>query len=122
MDDRGSRRVIVDLHAGAFVPGRSLRVFVYDLSMDGCALETAAEDLPPSDTIIALHFSDGTRIIGRLMWTRGRNGGVQFTQQLPAEIVAQHGFPIARRAADDFRDKFGRAVVLPNQRFDIARQ
>ena len=120
MDERSAPRVPVDLHADVYLEGRTLRVYVYDLSVDGCALESGQEDLPPRDTVVALFFPDGPRIAGKLMWTIGRNGGVRFSEAPPPELVAHLGLP-SEEPRHTFRDQFGRALFLPGQRFDVAR-
>lgn len=46
MDERGNKRVVVDLELDARVGSRVTRVLVYDLSIDGCMTESRAGQLP----------------------------------------------------------------------------
>ena len=121
MDERRSPRIPVDLHADAYLNGRTIRVFVYDLSTGGCVLETRDETLPPCGALISLDFPDGMRVSGTLMWTNNRNGGVQFVEAIPRTVVS--AFSLSSFGRDDgFRDQFGRHISLRGQRFDVARK
>jgi hypothetical protein len=45
MDDRGNKRVVVDLELDACVDSRVTRVLIYDLSIDGCMIEAKIDQL-----------------------------------------------------------------------------
>ena len=88
MDERRVPRVVVDLHLDGVVESQACRVFVYDLSMDGCSIEIEGEWPIQPGSGVTLKFSNGLIATGRLAWAHRRNGGVQFATRLPEVLVA----------------------------------
>jgi hypothetical protein len=109
VDQRASERFVVDLTAEGTLAGRSVRVCVYDLSMDGCMVEAQAPPLPEQGQAIELTFPDGFNVSGKLAWTMGKNAGVQFASRLNETEVARR----ALRPKDlpvGMADQFGRKL------------
>jgi hypothetical protein len=121
MDERATKRVAVDLALEAGLEGVSLRVQVYDLSMDGCSIEAEAIDLPEPGSPITLRFADDCNLAGTLTWVKTRNGGVQFVERLPSFLVQSLGYADSPSQRRGFQDRFGRSQSVPGQRFDVAR-
>jgi hypothetical protein len=119
MDERASRRVVVDLQVGAKVNGRLLRLLAYDLSMDGCMVDTCGEPLPAAGNAITIQLADALEIAGTLVWTLGRFGGVQFAQRLKHNLVEELGFKPKSEMTVTFKDRFGRSLTLPGERFRL---
>ena len=88
MDERRASRVVVDLHVDGVMESQACRVFVYDLSMDGCSIEIEGDCPVQSGCGVTLKFPDGLIATGRLAWALRRNGGVQFATRLPDALVA----------------------------------
>lgn len=102
MDERASKRVVVDLELDGVLNAQELRVWVYDLSTDGCMVQTDGEPLPAEGQPIHLAFPLGRRVSGMLVWAKGTIAGVQFTETLDQAAVAWLGFkprPSTIRAA-----------------------
>ena len=121
MDERRAKRVVVDLKLDAQLEGASVRVHVYDLSMDGCSIEAEAIDFPSSGALITLRFSSDLDVDGTLVWVVSRNGGVRFSEPLPGSLVHELGFADSSSGQKGFQDQFGRSHSVPGQRFDVAR-
>jgi len=92
MDERASKRVIVDLEVEGILNHRSLQVWVYDLSANGCMLQAAGDPLPAEGQPIRLVFPGRRTVSGKLAWANGNVSGVQFTDALDEGVVAQLGF------------------------------
>ena len=92
MDERRTPRAVVDLHLDGFMESHVCRVFVYDLSMDGCSIEIDGEWPIQAGSNITLKFPDGLIATGNLAWVNRRNGGVQFAERLPEALVADFAF------------------------------
>ena len=80
----------------AQVRGEQLRLFVYDMSMDGCMLQTANLEVFEGQTII-LQFDDRCTAIGMVLWKRNITAGVKFERRLEPEVVDR----LVRAAADN---------------------
>jgi hypothetical protein len=118
MDERAYQRVVVDLEVLATVGARSMQVTVYDLSMDGCAIEARGDPLPAPSSAINLYIPDVNVTRGTLIWTQGHFGGVKFAERMHEELVQHLGFKPKEKTAA-FRDQFGRPLLIPGQRFSL---
>lgn len=110
MDERGNKRVVVDLELDARVGSRVTRVLVYDLSIDGCMIESRAGQLPGAGGAVELPSPDAGVTAGTLAWAQGRCGGVLFTNRLHESLVDRIGFKPAAEPGHVLRDGFGRPV------------
>ncbi|AKH43094.1 hypothetical protein FHS61_001206 [Altererythrobacter atlanticus] len=115
MDERTSKRVVVDVEVEARIDERPCRIFVTDLSTGGCMIEAEDADLVPGDRVM-LHFERLVDIGGRIVWLREGVGGVQFHLPLHAAVVERLGF----RPGDEWDsdtaqlfDNFGRPLPVP---------
>jgi hypothetical protein len=70
----------------AQVLGRRLRLFVYDLSMDGCMVQTADLEVIEGQTII-LEFDESCTTIGKVLWKRNITAGMKFESRLEPAVV-----------------------------------
>ena len=118
MDERAYKRVVVDLDVAASVGTRSMRAMIYDLSMDGCLIEACDHPLPVQSSAIDLHILEGEVTRGTLIWTKGNFGGVKFADLMREAWVQHLGFR-PRAQTRDFRDQFGRQMLIPGQRFNL---
>jgi hypothetical protein len=121
MDERASCRTVVDLEIDASVDGLPLRLMVYDLSMDGCMVDTRGASLTAGDAPITLHFPQEVVITGTIAWSRGRVGGVRFDSPLHQAVVEHLGFKPKSESMQPFRDQFGRQLTRRGERFNICR-
>lgn len=119
MDERSAKREVVDLKVAATFRGKPCRVLLYDLSMDGCMVDTGGKfALRTGDTIqLDLPHAEGTE--ATLLWTKGRFGGAKFSKRLHHAVVTQLGFRPFTKADTQFRDRFGRTVTMPAKRFSL---
>ena len=110
--------MVVDLDAAASVGTRSLRASICDLSIDGCLIEVCDHPLPEESSAIDLHIIAGEVTRGTLIWTKGNFGGVKFAEMMCEAWVQHLGFK-PRTQTSDFRDQFGRQMLIPGQRFSL---
>ena len=120
MDDRSSKRVVVDLELEACVDSRVARVLVYDLSIDGCMIEARTGQLPVAGCAIELSLPHVGLTTGTLAWTQGRYGGVFFTRRLHQAVVDDLGFKPTPDRGHRLQDQFGRPVLGRKARSRLA--
>ena len=115
MDERASKRVVVDIEVEAQIGGKPCRAFVYDLSCDGCSLELLDGGELRRGDLVVLSFPSAGRVAGRLIWQIRLNGGVQFWERIDPAAVEQLSFkPNLTELADNrFFDRFGRPISRP---------
>lgn len=77
----------------AELDGRRLDVFVYDLSVDGCMVETSDSEVHQGSSI-RVHF-DQQCMSGTVLWRKNRNLGVQFKTRMKSTEVDR----LVRKAA-----------------------
>jgi hypothetical protein len=113
VDERASKRVVVDVEIDAQIGDRLCRAFVYDLSCDGCSIEIL-------DGETASRRSRHPQLPHRHARLRparlaiGLNAGVQFSERIAAAVVERLSFK-AQRYVPEVRpqDQFGRPVPRP---------
>lgn len=110
MDQRGHPRVIVDRHIMCEIADCEVPVFMCDLSLDGCMLETDRPALAAGDTI-SLMLAAASQV-ATIVWTADKYVGARFAVPLHPAIIEHYGFV---PGAIDFgemmpKDKFGRPL------------
>ena len=115
MDERASKRVVVDVEIDAQIGDRLCRAFVYDLSCDGCSLELLSGGALRRGDLIVLSFPSAGRVAGRLIWQIRLNGGGQLSERIDPAAVEQLSFKPTLSVSADERlfDRFGRPVPRP---------
>jgi hypothetical protein len=115
LDERASRREVVDIEVEAQIGGKPCRAFVYDLSCDGCSLELRGDGELRRGDLVVLSFPSAGRVAGRIIWRIRLKGGVQFCERIGAAAVERLSFrPNLPDLADDrLFDGFGRPVPRP---------
>ena len=82
------------------VGGRAVSVTLRNLSSDGAQVEC---DSPPSEGTQLLFRKADLAISGSVIWTKGKQAGIQFDQPLDPQTVLNH-VPVPRpRMKPDFR-------------------
>jgi hypothetical protein len=119
MEERSTERVLVDLVVEASSLGKPLRVFMYDLSMDGCMIEACLDGLPRPETPINVYIPHANVTRGTLVWADGHIGGVRFNERMHEAVVLHLGFKSRLEEREGFRDRFGRPVSLRGERFNL---
>jgi len=119
MDERSSKREVLDLKVAGTFSGNPCCVLLYDLSMDGCMVDTDEKIAVRAGDTIQLELPHAGTTEATFVWTRGRFGGAKFTSQLHQAIVAQLGFRPSSKPQTTFRDQFGRPVTMPGKRFRL---
>lgn len=71
----------------AHLDGAPLSLFVYDLSMDGCMIETDDPRIV-EDTVLDLAFDERTAVGATVIWRKNRNAGLKFLDRLRSPVVA----------------------------------
>jgi hypothetical protein len=81
---RFTSRVAISCSSGQ----RRESAIAYDLSTDGCLLQTSAAFVHPGD-VVRLNVPGEKTLSGRVVWTKNRNAGVQFDTPLSRSSVAR---------------------------------
>ena len=66
--------------------GEIVSLFVYDLSMDGCMIQTANVEVREGQVIV-LAFDEHCIAAGTVLWRRNLTAGMQFETRLKPEAV-----------------------------------
>jgi hypothetical protein len=77
MERRKFKRIRATASVGYSVAGTVCPAFTFDLSTHGCLIHSDAGLLEAGDEL-ELNFGDGILVIGRVVWVRKRNAGIQF--------------------------------------------
>lgn len=106
----------------ARLDGQSLSLFVYDLSMDGCMIQTANVEVHEGQAVV-LEFDADCKAIGTVLWRKNLSAGVQFEARLHRDAVAR----LVNAAADgpyakDAFPRLDRSVLrVDNRKIDPPR-
>ena len=91
MDQRTATRFVSDLEIECHSIGASAPAMLYNVSTDGCMLETPFE-LPEEWEFLCLNIENLTPIDGHIAWRRGCHAGVRFVRSLDPAVVADLSF------------------------------
>lgn len=111
MDERASRRFVVDLLTAADIGGVRVPLVLYDLSANGCMVEIRTGLRPAVGSRTVLSLPTGIETSGEIVWRQDFFAGIKFLEPLPEVLVRHLGY---RRKADDeevpLADQFGRPL------------
>lgn len=119
VDERTSKREVVDMEVIGTSNGKACVALLYDLSMDGCMIDTGGRFALRAGDTIQLELPHAGTTEAALIWTKGRYGGAKFVRRLHQAVVTQLGFRPCSQLDTKFRDQFGRPVTRPGQRFSL---
>ena len=85
-DRRAAERIQIVAAVECTAGGQREIATAYDISTDGCLLQTSLGLLEEGDRV-CVRFGHGQSAEGRVMWTRYRNAGVQFATPLPSAAL-----------------------------------
>ena len=105
-DRRAAERIQIVAAVECTAGGQREIATAYDISTDGCLLQTSLGLLEEGDRV-CVRFGHGQSAEGSVMWTCYRNAGVQFATPLPSAAVAG----IVRRSAEWARET--QAAIIP---------
>ncbi len=112
--NRRSRRSNLLMQATLETAGRALRVTLRNLSSDGARVE--GDQLPIEGTDLLFRKNELT-VTGRVIWSRGRQAGIQFERKLDPGVVLNHvAAPRARTQFDFRRPGLGARQLTPTER------
>ena len=91
---------------------KSERTFAYDLSTNGCMIETSPGYVEPGDAVL-VRFTERVAVEGKVIWQERRNAGIEFTEPVHPLIVSHLTFrdDKADLHASFGRDRFGRPLL-----------
>lgn len=72
----------------ARIDGQSLSLFVYDLSMDGCMIQTANVEVSEGQVVV-LEFDARCTAAGTVLWRQNLTAGMKFETRLKPAAVAR---------------------------------
>ena len=112
--NRRSRRSNLLMQATLETPLCAFCVTLRNLSSDGARVE--ADHLPLEGTDLLFRKGELT-VPGRIIWSRGRQAGIQFERKLDAGVVLNHvPAPRARLQFDFRRPGLGARQLTPTER------
>jgi hypothetical protein len=91
MDNRRFQRTVVDREVECEIESERDFVFLYNLSVNGCMIETfnaAAQ----AGSLIKLNLAGLEDIKGVVIWRIGCNAGIEFDRVIPQSVVEYLGF------------------------------
>jgi hypothetical protein len=95
----------------ARVGGKTLILYVYDFSMDGCMIQTSNAEPHEGQTVV-LRFDKRCTASGTVLWRKNLNMGIKFERRLEPDVVARLIRLAARtRGADDDEWSIDRSVL-----------
>ncbi len=91
---------------------KSDHAVAYDLSTNGCMLESSAGFVEPGDTIL-IRFTSRISVEGKVIWQERRNAGIQFVEPVHPLIVSHLSYRDSKAELHDSfgRDRFGRPLL-----------
>ena len=96
--------------------GEIVSLFVYDLSMDGCMIQTANVEVSEGQLIV-LEFEKGCTVIGSVLWRKNLTAGLQFETRLkPAAVTRLVEAAADNPYAQDVLSKLDRSVLKVDKR------
>jgi hypothetical protein len=99
--NRRSRRSHLLMTATLEISGRAVKVKLRNLSAEGAQVE--GDELPVEGTDLLFRKGE-LAAVGRIVWTKGKQAGIQFEQRLETEAVLHHiPVPRARTSSSGFR-------------------
>ena len=115
--NRRSRRSQLLLTATLEISGRAVKVTLRNLSSEGAQIE--GDQLPVEGTDLLFRKGD-LAVAGSIIWTKGKQAGIRFEQQLDPATVLNH-VPVPRpRMTPDFRRPGLTARALTDQERKLA--
>ena len=117
LERRALPRAKVKVGVACCVRGRTEGAEIYDLSADGCMIQSSPGFGNAGDKIL-IRFSDGTGTEGTIIWRNNLNAGVQFSQRLETaeRVLSAYGERTAELKDLLGLDGFGRLVNPANNR------
>lgn len=115
MDERKSKRRLIDQLIQCWIADMAAQAYLYDLSQGGCLIEICdgrlAEALEP-DTVIVIDLGEHGRHGGFVVWQRNGCSGIRFAVELHEAVVAGLGYdePEYDIACAEPKDRFGRKL------------
>jgi hypothetical protein len=98
MERRRSVRMPIVSAARCSVGARAEDVTAYDISTDGCLIESSNGFVVVGDTV-SIHFAGEAPFEGTVIWRKHRNAGVEFAEPLARTVVER----IVQQSNDDLR-------------------
>ena len=81
MHTRRHERQVVDYEVKCFLQGCEERLFIYDICVDGCCIDTDGFRVE-IDEKLYFKFLDSIGVEGKVVWKNDRYAGVQFLEEL----------------------------------------
>ena len=96
--------------------GEAATLFVYDLSMDGCMIQTAGLEVREGQVIV-LTFDPDCTAVGTVLWRKNLTAGIQFEARLkPAAVARLVDAAADSPYADEVLPKLDRKVLRVDHR------
>lgn len=111
MTRRACPCVVISVGSNEGHPGKRCRAMIYDISYDGCMAEFEIEQFDVHDQLM---IKSGliAPLAGRLIWRKGRLGGIRFNVAPSEGLLAQVNLEMGYGAPIDawLHDRFGRRL------------
>jgi hypothetical protein len=108
LGNRATARLTTGLEATVFLPGRTTRAQLENISRKGCRLQFAE---PPRAGMTAIVKIDRIEALGTISWVRGMRCGVQFDSAVPLQQVERIRWMV-EHAQDHEKAKLSTAAAV----------
>jgi hypothetical protein len=100
----------------AHADGRPVTLFVYDLSMDGCMIQSATLEVREGQAIV-LEFDEQCTAAGTVQWCKNLSAGMRFSSPLKPDTIARLVATVANGPyVEDAFPKLDRRVLKAGER------
>ena len=97
MERRAAERIPVSLNLTCRVPASPCRATIHDISHRGCRIEVPGGPVELGGTAL-MELSTGSRMVGRVVWVKGRTAGIRFERSLDKATAIAVGLEEAEPA------------------------
>jgi hypothetical protein len=97
VERRAAERIPVSLSLTCRVPASPCRATIHDISHHGCRIEVPGGPVELGGTAL-MELSTGSRMVGRVVWVKGRTAGIRFERSLDKATAIAVGLEEAEPA------------------------
>lgn len=97
VERRAAERIPVSLSLTCRIPASPCRAIIHDISHRGCKLEVPGAPVELGGTAL-MELPTAARILGRVVWVKGRTAGIRFERSLDKATAIAVGLEEAQPA------------------------
>jgi hypothetical protein len=94
VERRAAERIPVSLNLTCRIPASPCRAIIHDISHRGCKVEVPGGPVELGGTAL-MELPTAARIMGRVVWVKGRTAGIRFERSLDKATAIAVGLELA---------------------------